>query len=199
MEPEQSSCGQRQLRHDVQIFPACFPHVQRLYWKLVATLTFVKVSNAEEKNNSSADAGAQPRGASAPFLHPSSRFLLILGLQTVASYSIWLTAARCLVPSARSYLNSGTVEPEVGVRTLQGFTSRDIRAQPKGSGIFFVATWVSFVETRLNDCRRCRAEIMSLTVLRVFQIHGPTLLLTFSKAPLHAHSTRINHTLVGQS
>lgn len=71
----------------------------------------------------------------------------------------------------------------MGVRTLRGFTSRDIRVQPKGSGIFFVATWVSFVGSQLNDCRRCRAEIMSLTVLGVFQIHGPALLLTFSKAP----------------
>lgn len=87
----------------------------------------------------------------------------------------------------------------MGVRTLQGFTSRDIRTQPKGSGIFFVATWVSFVETQLNDCRQRGAEIMSLTVLRVFQIHGPTLLLTFSKAPPYAHSTCINQPLVGQS
>lgn len=119
---------------------------------------------------------------------------MISDLQTVASYSIWLTAARRLVRSARSYLNSGTVEPEVGVRTLQGFTSRDIRAQPKGSGIFFVATWVSFVETRLNDCRRCRAEIMSLTVLRVFQIHGPTLLKSAAARVLNTHQSHISRT-----
>lgn len=80
----------------------------------------------------------------------------------------------------------------MGVRTLQGFTCRDIRAQPKGSGIFFSETWVSFVEPQLNDCRRCRAEIMSLTVLRVFHIHGPMLLLMLSKA-VHGFNTHQSH------
>lgn len=201
MGPQRSSCGQRQPSNDVSIFPErrFFSTCAASLLKTCCNFDFCQSFKSRRKEQfkpSGADSHAR---APAPVLHSSSPFLLILDLQTVASYSIWLTAARRLVRSARSYLNSGTVEPEVGVRTLQGFTSRDIRAQPKGSGIFFVATWVSFVETRLNDCRRCRAEIMSLTALRVFQIHGPTLLLTFSKAPLRAYSTRINHTLVGHS